>query len=312
MKLNGMLILVLAVALAAFTGVAWTEGGDKSVCPLTGENPACTGHGPHGHQGDPACTGHGPHGHQGDPACTGHGPGPHGLMGSHHQPDRMAAALDLTDEQREAMREIMSAGRAATGERMETALAGILTAEQFVQLEEIKARHETRGGKARTGQKGRMGHRGQMSGDPGDRAARRLEQMTEHLDLTPDQQDQIRQILADVTPPPRSETREMIRAVLTPEQQEKMGQQRPENHPGMGQGPGHGMGRNPHARGSADLEMGFPHHLVRQLQLTDEQSEAVRQLMTEIRSEQRSQTRSQIEALLTPEQRDKMDQLHQN
>lgn len=301
MKLNGTLILTLVVALAAITGIAWTQNMDRAVCPLTGETPV----------------------------CIGDGPGPHGLMGPHHQPQRMAAALDLTAEQREAMREIMNAERAANRERMETALDGILTAEQLVQLEEIKARYGTRGGKNQLGRMGRMGRRAPMGGGPADRPARRLEQMTANLNLTAAQQDEIRLILEEAAPGPGIETRDKVRAVLTPDQQAQMDQQCQQRTPGMGQGTrpgmgygagpgemygrkGRGMGRNPHARGPAGQGVGLPDHLVWQLQLTDEQSEAVRQLMTEIRSEQRSQTRNQIEALLTPGQQDKLDQLHQN
>lgn len=293
MKLNGTLVLILVVTLAAVTGIAWTQNMDKAVCPLTGEAPI----------------------------CIGDGPGPHGLMGSHHRPERMAAALDLTDAQREAMREIMTAAREATRERMETAMVDILTPEQLDQLEEIKARHETWDDKDRPGRMGRMGRRGPMGGDRGEMAARRLERMTANLDLTSAQQDEIRLILEEAAPAPGIETRDKVRAVLTPEQQAQMDQQCRQSTPGMGQGAdsgkmhgrkGHGMGRNPHTRGPAGQGMGLPGHLARQLQLTDEQREAVREVMTEIRSEQRTQTRSQIEALLTPEQQEKLEQLHQN
>lgn len=294
MKLNGMLILILVAALATVTAVAWTAGEDRPVCPVTGEPTACTGDGPHG---------------------------PHGLAGPHHRSDLMAAALDLTEEQREAVREIIDAGRDAARVRMETALTGILTPEQLGQFGQIKARRESWGDDAgRPGRMGRMGRTGPMGGDREEMASRRLERMTAHLDLTPDQQDQIRQILEEAAPPPRSEVRDKIRAVLTPEQQEKM-EQLPRYRPGLGniegKGPMNGrngrvMGRDPRAGGPADRGMGFAGRLAEQLQLTDEQREAARGLMTEIRDQQRAETRSRIEALLTVEQREKLEQLHQN
>ncbi len=291
MKLNSNLILILVVALAAFSGIAWTAADEKPVCPRSGEPVVCTGDGPHG---------------------------PQGLAAPHHQPEMMAAALDLTDEQREAMHEIMTAERDAIRQRVETALADILTPEQQEQLEEIKARRETLGDQARPGREGRKGRRGPDAGDRDDMAARRLEHMTEHLDLTPEQQDRIRQILEESTPPPRSETRDRIREVLTPEQQEKMEQRQP-RRPGMGDvegkgamhdRKGRGMGRDPHARGPAGEGTGLLDHLAQQLQLTDEQRQAVHELMAEITAEQSSRTRSRIEALLTPEQLEKLEQLH--
>ena len=146
-----------------------------------------------------------------------------------------------------------------------------------------------------------------MRGEPGEMAERHLERMTEHLDLTPDQQDQIRQILEEAVPPPRSEIHQQIREVLTPEQQEKMDrhlQERPDRMEGRkGRGmAGHHRGRGP----------GVPEQLARQLQLTDEQRAAARELMTEIHDEQREETRRRIEELLTPEQREKLDELHRN
>lgn len=285
MKPNGLLIVVLVVALAAVTGVAWTEGGDKPVCPMTGEPVACEGDGPHG---------------------------PQGLSGQYHRPERMAAVLDLDDQQREAMREIISAQRDATRVRMETALATILTPEQFQKLEAIKSRREERGSLDRPGRKGRMGRRDQGRGDRGEMGDQRLERMTGHLDLTPDQQDQIRQILEEATPSPRAETRNRIREVLTPEQQEKMGQRHPQQGERTAQRPPRrpGKGRNPHARRQDGEGMVLPDRLAQKLQLSDEQREAAGKLMTEIQNEQRAETRNRIEALLTPEQQEKLEQLH--
>jgi Spy/CpxP family protein refolding chaperone len=279
MKLKGTLILILLPALAAFSGLAWTAADEKPVCPLTGEPAVCTADGPHG---------------------------PHGPAAPYHQPERMAAALDLTDEQREALHEIMSAERDAIRQRVETALTGILTPEQLEQLDEIKARRESRGEMDRPGRKGRKSRKSMRDGDRGDMAARRLERMTEELDLTPEQQDRIRQILEESAPPPRTGTRDRIREVLTPGQQEKMDQRHPQR-PGMGDVEGKG-GR--HGRGPAGGGMGPLDHLARALQLTDEQRQAVRELMAEIHAEQINQTRSRIEALLTPEQREKLEQLH--
>ncbi len=292
MKLNGTLILILVVALAAFSMVAWTDGEDKPVCPRTGQTTDCTVDGPHG-----------PHGPR----------GPHGMTGPHHDPDRMAEALDLTDEQRQAMHEIMSAAREATRLQMETALSGILTPEQLDQLEELKTRRGTRGDRERSDRKGRKDKKAAKGGNREDKADHRLERMTESLDLTPEQQDQIRQILEEAAPPPRSEVQDSIREVLTPEQQEKM--DRRQQHPGTGRVEGkdrmHGRqgrsaGQSPHGPGRDDLRQ-----LAEQLQLTDEQRTAVRELMTEIRAEQQIETRSRIEELLTPEQREKLEQLHQ-
>lgn len=302
MKLNGTLILILLVTLVALTGMAWTAGDEKPVCPRTGDPVSCTADGPHG---------------------------PRGMADPHHRPDRMAEALDLTDQQRDAMREIMNTAREATRLRKEAALADILTPEQLDRLEEIKAREgapgdmerpDRAGRKGRQGSKGQKGGKDQRGGDRGDTAARRLEQMTANLDLTPEQQEQIRRILEDSAPPQRSEIRDRIREVLTPEQQEKMDQQQsrrqgttPDQGRDMNQGRrGQGQGRNPQGRGPAGDEPGLGPQLARQLNLTAEQRTAVRELMTEIDEQQQEQTRSQIEELLTPEQRDKLEQLHQN
>ncbi len=292
MKLNGTLILILLVTLVALTGMAWTAGDEQPVCPRTGDPASCTADGPHG---------------------------PRGMAGPHHRPDRMAEALDLTDQQRDAMREIMDAAREATRLRKEAALADILTPEQLARLEEIKAREGAPGDMERpdrAGRKGRKGGQSQKGGDRGDMAARRLEQMTENLDLTPEQQEQIRLILEESAPPQRSEIRDRIREVLTPEQQQKMDQQQlrrqgttPDQGRGMNQGR---QGRSPHGRGPAGDDPGLGPQLARQLNLTAEQRTAVRELMTEIDEQQQKQTRSQIEELLTPEQREKLEQLHRN
>jgi len=282
MKLNGMVMLLMVVALAVFTSLAWSEGEDTVICPRTGEPVTCTGDGPHGPRGD------------------------HRMGGMHHNPARMAEVLDLSEAQQEAVRELLEAGRETMRERMDTAMAGILTPEQLVKFDELKARREVRGEGERPGRMGHRGKRGVHSGDRGDMPARRLELMTEHLDLTPEQQDEIRTILEEATPPPRAETREKILAVLTPEQQEKMGQHR-EQCPSVGQREGKGR---MHGRPGRDGDM--HRRLARQLDLTDEQQTTVRATMSELRSEHREEMRSRLEALLTPEQREKLEQIHQN
>ncbi len=276
MKANGLLILVLVMALAAFTGMAWTAGDEK---------PACTGDGPHGRHGEsPACTGDGPHGH-------------HGIAGSHHGAERMAAALDMTDEQAQAVREIMTAERESIHQEMEIVLSDILTPEQLVRLEEIKARHETRGEK---GPRDRKGRQGRMEGDRDGMSDQRLDRMTELLDLTADQQESIRQIFEEAAPPARDDMRERINQVLTPEQQEKMEQRMGDRRPGK---------RGRQARHPS--YPGFPQRMADELGLTDEQREAVHTRMDEIRDLRRDRVRSEIDALLTPEQREKLGQLHQ-
>lgn len=277
MKRNGTVVLILLATLVVVTSLAWSQSGDRPLCPLTGDPAVCDGTGPHG---------------------------PRGMAGPHHRLGRLAQALDLSEDQREAMLELMDTEREAMRERMEAALAGILTPEQQATLDELKARREERGDLDRPGRKDRMGRRG-AGGGPGRMADRRLEHMTENLDLTADQQEQIRQILEEGAPPPRSEIREKIRAVLTPEQQDLMDQHR-EDRPEMA-GP-RGKGRMGRPMGPGD----FPRHLARQLALTDEQVTTLRETMSEMRSEHREEMRSRIDALLTPEQREKLEQIRQD
>jgi len=281
MKRNGTVALILLATLVVVTSLAWSEGDDRPVCPLTGEPVFCTGDGPHGARG---------------------------MAGAPPLARRMTQALDLTGDQQAAVQELMTAEREAMREQMESVLAGILTPEQQATFDELKARREERGDLDRPGRKGRMGRQGRRGagGGPARMADRRLQHMTENLDLTTDQQEQIRQILEDGAPPLRSEIREKIREVLSPEQQELMDRHR-EERPVM-DGP-QDMGRRGRAMGpGAD----FPRALARQLELTDEQRTTLRETMTELRREHREEMRSRLEVLLTPEQREKLDQIPQN
>jgi len=292
MKPNGTLILILVVAMAVATGIAWTETGDRPVC--TGDGP----HGPHGMTGleeHPGCTGDGPH-------------GPRGMMGRHHSPARMAEALGLTDDQREAVRELLSADRESVHQRMETGMQEILTPEQWEKFQEIKTRRdercEAREAREPRGPRGRKGRMGAGRGTPDGMLDHRLERMTGNLDLTAEQEDRIRQIFEEAAPPSREEMHSRIAAVLTSEQQEKM-EQRRSRRPGMGRTEGKGRTQRSRRPGT-----GLQRRLPEELDLTDEQRQAVHEMMRSIHGEQRELTRSRIEELLTPEQREKLEQIH--
>jgi Spy/CpxP family protein refolding chaperone len=146
------------------------------------------------------------------------GPGPHhGLMG------RLAEELELTDEQRSEIRAIVEEELPAARQRIEERVNVLLTPEQQEKLAELKANRPEKGDRGR-----RMGKRGRMGRGMGPGPGPRLEMMTEKLDLTDEQQAAIREILDEAAPPKRSEIREQIKSVLTPEQQEKMEELREE------------------------------------------------------------------------------------
>lgn len=283
MKRNGTVALILLATLVVVTSLAWSEGEDWPVCPLTGEPVFCTGDGPHGARG---------------------------MAGAPPLARRMAQALDLTEDQQAAMQELMTAEREVMRERMETALAGILTPEQQVTFDELKARRESWGGMERPGRMGR-GQQGRRAagGGPARMAERRLQHMTENLDLTVDQQEQIRQIIEEGAPPPRNQVREKIREVLTPEQRALMDQHRRQRPEMAGRQGNDRMGRRGRPMGpGGDL----PRHLAWQLDLTDEQRTTLRETMSELRREHREEMRSRMDALLTPEQREKLEQIRQD
>ncbi len=146
---------------------------------------------------------------QGDgPGMKGQGPPQRGLLG------RLGEELELTDEQKEQIQAIMAEEMPAARERIEERVAEVLTSDQQSKLEQLKEEHPAMVGKGR----GR-GMRG--PGGPGGPGAR-LERMAEALELTDDQQDAIREIIAEDRQEKRSEVQEKIDGVLTPEQQEKM------------------------------------------------------------------------------------------
>jgi len=153
---------------------------------------------------------------EGDPVMM--GPGPHhGLMG------RLGEELGLSDEQKEEIRAIVEEELPAARQRIEERVDGLLTPEQQEKLAEMKANRPERGPRGR-----RMGQRGMMGRGMGPGPGARLERMAETLDLTDEQQAAISEILAEAAPPKRSEVREQIKSVLTPEQQEKMEELREE------------------------------------------------------------------------------------
>jgi protein CpxP len=125
--------------------------------------------------------------------------------------------------------------------------------------------------------------------DPAAGVDDRIEWMTENLDLTAEQQSEIRTILEEQRAQAerqREETRERVDAVLTPEQLARIDERR-----------------------EAGMERRLD-RLAEQLDLTEDQITQVRALMPAKGSEtsmDRAQIREQIKAVLTEEQRTKFE-----
>lgn len=146
------------------------------------------------------------------------GPPGGGLFGADRidgQLERMAERLDLTTEQEAQVRAILDAEqarRAADRAEVRAQIDAVLTDAQRAQRDQAIAK----------------------------RMDRRAQRLADELDLTADQQAEVRTILAEGRDDPeqgREAVRERIDAVLTPEQREQLADMRDRRGPGRG-GPG--------------------------------------------------------------------------
>ncbi|HXE72227.1 MAG TPA: hypothetical protein VNO81_06165 [Candidatus Nitrosotenuis sp.] len=149
------------------------------------------------------------------------GPGPEKAAG-------ILQDLDLTEEQARQVQALLSAERekiAAIRKDTQTRLQAILTPEQYARLAE------------------RLARRGQGQGGP----AHRLRRLTQELGLTPEQQEKVQAILAEMRPKMqkaspeerqalRQELQSRLAAVLTPEQMQKFQELKAKHGKRRGQG----------------------------------------------------------------------------
>lgn len=130
----------------------------------------------------------------------------------------------------------------------------------------------------------------------------------EELGLTDEQKAEIRGIMAEEMPAARQRIEERVAGVLTAEQQSKL-EELKEDRPAMTRrGKGRGM-RGPGGPGHPGARLA---RMAEALELTDDQKTAVREIFTEARQQKRDEVQEKINALLTPEQQEKMEELRQD
>lgn len=130
----------------------------------------------------------------------------------------------------------------------------------------------------------------------------------EELGLTDEQKAEIRAIVAEEMPATRQRIKERVSVVLTAEQQSKL-EELKEDLPEMmcrGKGPGKGRGMRGPGHPGARLA-----RMAEMLELTDDQKTAVREIFTEARQQKRDEVHEKINALLTPEQQEKMETMRE-
>lgn len=136
-----------------------------------------------------------------------------------------------------------------------------------------------------------------------------LGHMGEELGLTEEQKAEIRAIVAEEMPAARQRIDERVSAVLTAEQQSKL-EVLKEEHPMMTRmGPGKGRGmRGPGGPGGPGARL---QRMAEALELTDDQKTAIREIFADTAQRERPEVREKINNVLTPEQQEKMEELHQ-
>ncbi len=127
----------------------------------------------------------------------------------------------------------------------------------------------------------------------------------DELGLTDEQKEEIRAIVAEEMPATRQRIEERVNGLLTPEQQVKLEQLKEEQPGMMRKGKGRGM-RGPGGHPGARLE-----RMAETLDLTDEQQTTIRQIFDDAAPPKRLEIREQINSVLTPEQQEKMEELHE-
>jgi Spy/CpxP family protein refolding chaperone len=145
-----------------------------------------------------------------------------------------------------------------------------------------------------------------------------LQALTANQDLTPEVRREKARAIFD-------NYRAQMRAVLTPEQQQLVGdwrgrmgdRAREAGRSGPALAPGRGNPRGPGANPLAVVAMGdrIKDRIAEQLQLTDEQRDKLEHLGRAYRAQQREAAKKHLEemrAVLTPEQRQKAEQLKQH
>lgn len=129
----------------------------------------------------------------------------------------------------------------------------------------------------------------------------------EELGLTDEQKAEIRTIMAEEMPAARERIEERVAGVLTAEQQSMLEELKAE-HPERGRtGKGRGM-RGPGGPGGPGARLD---RMAEALELSDDQQTAIREILADARSEKRADVREKINSVLTPEQQEKMDELHE-
>ncbi len=134
-----------------------------------------------------------------------------------------AQGLDLTDEQREQIQELLQSNRAETN----AAIASILTDEQkdAIVARAITGQFQRRAVRARPGVRARTGGR-TARGFAGRSRSLLTDRMAAELELTDEQREKIRTIMSEQRAQGAGSAREAIREVLTEEQVQKLDEMR--------------------------------------------------------------------------------------
>ncbi len=146
---------------------------------------------------------------------------------------------------------------------------------------------------AEPGQRGRHG-------DHQQRMEKRLDRMTQELDLTPDQAERIRQLF-DAQKEARKSKKGQFKSVLTDEQLAQLEQHRAEMKEKRKANRGERTGKRHHRRGHMKEVMAS-------LNLTDDQKAQLRSMREQAKAE-REQFRAEIQSVLTPDQQARFEEL---
>ncbi len=145
---------------------------------------------------------------------------------------------------------------------------------------------------------------GMMGHGPGQMGP--LGRLADELGLTEEQKEEIRAIVAEEMPAARERIEARVAGVLTTEQVSKLEDLKAE-HPAMTRG-GKGRGtRGPGGPGGPGARL---ERMAEALDLTDDQKTAIGAIFAEAGEEKRAEVQRKINSVLTPEQQEKLEELH--
>lgn len=151
----------------------------------------------------------------------------------------------------------------------------------------------------REGGPGMMGHGPHQGGLMG--------RLGEELGLTDEQKTAIRVIMEEEMPAARERIEERVAGVLTAEQQSALEELKADRPAQPRKGKGRSM-RGPGGPGGPGARL---ERMAEALELTDDQQTAIREIFAEAAPEKRAEVQEKIKTVLTPEQQEKMETMHE-